>query len=31
MVKCGMCGSGITADEKFKKLLSGGVNDKFKV
>lgn len=26
MVKCGMCGSGITADEKFKKLLSGGVN-----
>ncbi|MBP6908281.1 MAG: recombinase family protein [Candidatus Pacebacteria bacterium] len=26
MVKCGMCGSGITADEKFKKLLNGGVN-----
>lgn len=26
MVKCGMCGSGITADEKFKKLQNGGVN-----
>ena len=26
MVKCGSCGSGITADEKFKKLLNGGVN-----
>jgi site-specific DNA recombinase len=26
MVTCGMCGSGITADEKFKKLLNGGVN-----
>ena len=23
---CGNCGSGITADEKFKKLKSGGVN-----
>lgn len=26
LVKCGVCGSGITADEKFKKLLNGGVN-----
>jgi hypothetical protein len=26
MIKCGLCGSGITADEKFKKLKSGGVN-----
>jgi len=26
IMKCGACGSGITADEKFKKLLSGGVN-----
>lgn len=26
MIKCGVCGSGITADEKFKKLLNGGVN-----
>jgi DNA invertase Pin-like site-specific DNA recombinase len=26
MVKCGACGSGITADEKFKKLQNGGVN-----
>ncbi len=26
IVKCGACGSGITADEKFKKLKSGGVN-----
>lgn len=25
-MKCGACGSGITADEKFKKLLNGGVN-----
>lgn len=25
-MKCGVCGSGITADEKFKKLLNGGVN-----
>ena len=26
IMKCGMCGSGITADEKFKKLQNGGVN-----
>lgn len=26
MMTCGICGSGITADEKFKKLKSGGVN-----
>lgn len=26
IMKCGICGSGITADEKFKKLLNGGVN-----
>jgi site-specific DNA recombinase len=26
MIKCGLCGSGITADEKFKKLKNGGVN-----
>ncbi len=26
LVKCGVCGSGITADEKFKKLLNGDVN-----
>jgi site-specific DNA recombinase len=26
IMKCGACGSGITADEKFKKLLNGGVN-----
>jgi DNA invertase Pin-like site-specific DNA recombinase len=26
IMKCGSCGSGITADEKFKKLLNGGVN-----
>ncbi len=26
MITCGLCGSGITADEKFKKLKSGGVN-----
>ncbi|NCS99664.1 recombinase family protein [Candidatus Parcubacteria bacterium] len=26
MIKCGVCRSGITADEKFKKLKSGGVN-----
>ncbi|MAQ77051.1 hypothetical protein CL684_00765 [Candidatus Campbellbacteria bacterium] len=25
-MKCGTCGSGITADEKFKKLKDGGVN-----
>ena len=25
-MKCGLCNSGITADEKFKKLVSGGVN-----
>lgn len=25
-MKCGVCGSGITADEKFKKLKAGGVN-----
>ncbi|MDQ5957516.1 MAG: Recombinase family protein [Patescibacteria group bacterium] len=26
IMKCGLCGSGITADEKFKKLQNGGVN-----
>ena len=26
LMKCGLCGSGITADEKFKKLLDGTVN-----
>jgi len=26
LMKCGLCGSGITADEKFKKLKNGGVN-----
>ncbi len=26
IMKCGLCGSGITADEKFKKLLNGGAN-----
>lgn len=26
MIKCGLCGSGITADEKFKKLKDGGQN-----
>ena len=26
MMTCGVCGSGITADEKFKKLKNGGVN-----
>jgi DNA invertase Pin-like site-specific DNA recombinase len=26
MIKCGDCGSGIVADEKFKKLKAGGVN-----
>lgn len=26
LIKCGRCGSGITADEKFKKLKGGGVN-----
>ncbi len=26
IMKCGVCGSGITADEKFKKLQNGGVN-----
>jgi len=26
IMKCGVCGSGITADEKFKKVLNGGVN-----
>jgi hypothetical protein len=25
-MKCGLCDSGITADEKFKKLKAGGVN-----
>ncbi len=25
-MKCGVCGSGITADEKFKKLQNGGIN-----
>lgn len=26
MIKCGLCGSGVVADEKFKKLKAGGVN-----
>lgn len=26
IIKCGLCGSGITADEKFKKLSDGSVN-----
>jgi len=26
LIKCGECGSGITADEKFKRLKDGGVN-----
>jgi site-specific DNA recombinase len=26
LINCGMCGSGISADEKFKKLKNGGVN-----
>ncbi len=26
IMKCGLCGSGISADEKFKKLKNGGVN-----
>ena len=26
LMKCGLCGSGITADEKYKKLKDGGVN-----
>ncbi len=26
LIKCGMCGSGITADEKYKKLTNGVVN-----
>ncbi len=26
LIKCGMCGSGITADEKYKKLADGTVN-----
>jgi hypothetical protein len=26
LIRCGYCGSGITADEKFKKLKSGGTN-----
>lgn len=26
IMKCGLCGSGITADEKFKKIQNGGVN-----
>ena len=26
IMKCGLCGSGITADEKYKKLKGGGVN-----
>jgi len=26
LIKCGLCGSGITADEKFKKLKDGSVN-----
>ncbi len=26
IMKCGVCGSGITADEKFKKIKNGGVN-----
>lgn len=25
-MKCGLCGSGVTADEKFKKLKDGGTN-----
>ncbi|MAZ40841.1 hypothetical protein CL654_01890 [bacterium] len=25
-MRCGLCGSGITADEKFKKLKNGGIN-----
>ena len=26
LIKCGLCGSGITADEKFRKLKDGGAN-----
>ena len=26
LITCGLCGSGVTADEKFKRLKSGGVN-----
>lgn len=26
LMKCGLCGSGITADEKYKKIKNGGVN-----
>jgi site-specific DNA recombinase len=26
LMECGLCGSGVTADEKFKKLKNGGVN-----
>jgi len=26
LIKCGLCGSGVSADEKFKKLKDGGVN-----
>lgn len=26
LIKCGYCGSGISADEKFKKLVNGGAN-----
>lgn len=26
IMKCGLCGSGITADEKYKKLKGGGIN-----
>lgn len=26
LIKCGLCGSGVTAEEKFKKLLDGSVN-----
>jgi site-specific DNA recombinase len=26
LMECGLCGSGITADEKFKKLKNGGIN-----
>lgn len=26
LIRCGHCGSGISADEKFKKLKDGGVN-----
>lgn len=26
LIKCGYCGSGISADEKFKKLVNGGTN-----